>query len=88
MTGEGRARVPLGGADSAGSAPFARSALVENSTRLVTAMVQKIGVFILVTFAIIALVREPDAVAAFINAIGSALQTILATLAQLFQSVQ
>lgn len=51
-------------------------------------MVQKIGVFILVTFAIIALVREPDAVAAFINAIGSALQTILATLAQLFQSVQ
>ena len=47
-------------------------------------MVQKIGVFILVTFAIIALVREPDAVAAFINAIGAALQTILATLAQLF----
>ena len=51
-------------------------------------MVQKIGVVILVTFAIIALVREPDAVAAFINAIGAALQTILATLAQLFQSVQ
>jgi len=51
-------------------------------------MVQKIGMFILVTFAIIALIREPDTVASFINSIGAALQTVISALGQLFQSVQ
>lgn len=51
-------------------------------------MVQKIGMFVLTTFAIIALIREPDTVAAFVTSIGAALQTIVAALGQLFQSVQ
>jgi hypothetical protein len=51
-------------------------------------MVQKIGMFVLVTFAIIALIREPDTVAAFVTSIGLALQTIVTALGQLFQSVQ
>lgn len=51
-------------------------------------MVHKIGMFVLVTFAIIALIREPDTVAAFVTSIGVALQSIVNALGQLFQSVQ
>ncbi len=51
-------------------------------------MVQKIGMFVLVTFAIIALIREPETVAAFVTSIGAALQTIVNAIGQLFQSVQ
>jgi hypothetical protein len=51
-------------------------------------MVQKIGIFILVTFALIALIREPETVASFITSIGAALQTVVSSLGQLFQSVQ
>ena len=40
-------------------------------------MVQKIGMFVLVTFAIIALIREPETVAAFVTSIGSALGAIV-----------
>jgi hypothetical protein len=51
-------------------------------------MVQKIGMFVLVTFAIIALVREPETVAAFVTTIGTVMETLLSTIGQLFQSVQ
>jgi hypothetical protein len=50
-------------------------------------MVQKIGMFILVTFAIIALVKEPETVASFITAIGDALRTVIHALGDLFNSV-
>jgi hypothetical protein len=50
-------------------------------------MVQKIGMFILVTFAVIALIKEPDTVAAFIEAIGAALRTLIHALSDLFNSV-
>ena len=51
-------------------------------------MVQKIGMFVLVTFAIIALMRKPETVATFVTTVGSALQTVVSALGQLFNSVQ
>jgi hypothetical protein len=51
-------------------------------------MVQKIGMFVLVTFAIIALMREPDTVATFVTTVGTTLQTLVNALGQLFTSVQ
>lgn len=50
-------------------------------------MVHKIGMFILVTFAIIALIRQPTTVASFVTAIGATLQAIVDALSELFGSV-
>lgn len=50
-------------------------------------MVQKIGMFVLVTFAIIALIREPTTVASFVTAIGTGLEAIVNALGELFRSV-
>ena len=73
--------------DSAGSRPWPAPASWEKD-EVGASMVQKIGMFVLVTFAIIALIREPDTVAAFVTTVGVALQTIVTALGQLFQSVQ
>jgi hypothetical protein len=51
------------------------------------AMVNKIGMFILVTFALIALIKEPQTVANFIEAIGLALGRAADALGELLTSV-
>ena len=50
-------------------------------------MVNKIGMFILVTFALIALIKEPETVAAFIEAIGNLLRQIAQAIGEVFNSV-
>jgi hypothetical protein len=50
-------------------------------------MIQKIGMFVLVTFALIALIREPETIAAFVTSIGAALRTTISAIGELFQSV-
>lgn len=50
-------------------------------------MVQKIGMFVLVTFALIALIREPDTVAAFVTSIGAALRIAVNAIGEIFRSV-
>ena len=50
-------------------------------------MVNRIGMFILVTFALIALIKQPDTVGDFIEAIGNALRTASEGLGELFNSV-
>jgi hypothetical protein len=51
-------------------------------------MIQKIGMFVLVTFALIALIKQPDTVAAFVTSIGTALRSLMRALNELFNSVQ
>lgn len=51
-------------------------------------MVQKIGMFVLVTFALIALIREPETVAAFVTSIGAGLRVVINAIGELFRSVQ
>ncbi|MEA3216742.1 MAG: hypothetical protein QOJ19_2898 [Acidimicrobiia bacterium] len=51
-------------------------------------MVQKIGMFVLVTFAVIALIKQPDTVAAFVTSVGTALRSLLNSLNELFNSVK
>lgn len=50
-------------------------------------MMQKLGMFVLVTFALIALIKQPDTVGAFIEAISNALRTVAQGLGDLFNSV-
>jgi hypothetical protein len=50
-------------------------------------MVQKIGMFILVTFALIALIKQPETVGAFIESIGNLLGQIAQAIADVFNSV-
>jgi hypothetical protein len=50
-------------------------------------MVQKIGMFVLVTFALIALIREPETVAAFVTSIGTALRVTVNAIGEMFRSV-
>lgn len=79
----------MGGADFAGTRLGSLRPRGEDSNEVgVNKVVQKIGMFVLVTFAIIALIREPETVAAFVTSIGAALQTIVNAIGQLFQSVQ
>ena len=50
-------------------------------------VIQKIGMFILVTFALIALIKEPQTISDFVNAISEGLRTIAQALGDLFDSV-
>ncbi|MDH4144929.1 MAG: hypothetical protein OEY23_07150 [Acidimicrobiia bacterium] len=50
-------------------------------------MIQKIGMFVLVTFSLIALIKQPDTVGAFVEAIGNALSVAATALGDLFSSV-
>ena len=50
-------------------------------------MVQKIGMFVLVTFALIALITQPETVGAFVESIGSALRAAAEALGELFNTV-
>jgi len=50
-------------------------------------MIQKIGMFILVTFALIALIKQPETVGAFIESIGMLLRQIAQAIADVFNSV-
>ena len=50
-------------------------------------MVNRIGMFILVTFALIALIKQPDTVGNFIEAIGTALRTAAEALGDMLNSV-
>ena len=50
-------------------------------------MVNKIGMFILVTFALIALIKQPETVGDFIEAIGNALQVAAQALGDMFNSI-
>jgi hypothetical protein len=50
-------------------------------------MVQKIGMFVLVTFALIALITQPETVGQFVEAIGSALRAAAEALSEIFDSV-
>ena len=53
----------------------------------VGAMIQKIGMFILVTFALIALIKQPGTIGDFVVAISDALRAIGNALGDLFHSV-
>ena len=50
-------------------------------------MIQKIGMFILVTFALIALIKQPDTIGDFVTSISGALRAISNALGDLFKSV-
>lgn len=50
-------------------------------------MIQKIGMFILVTFALIALIKQPGTIGDFVIAISDALRAIGNALGDLFHSV-
>jgi hypothetical protein len=50
-------------------------------------MIQKIGMFILVTFALIALIKQPETVGAFIESIGLLLRQIAQAIANVFNSL-
>lgn len=51
-------------------------------------MAQKIGMFVLVAFALIALIRQPETVASFVASIGLLLRSLVDAFANLFNSVQ
>lgn len=50
-------------------------------------MIQKIGMFILVTFALIALIKQPQTIGSFVLAVSDALRTIAQALSDLFSSM-
>ena len=50
-------------------------------------MIQKIGMFILVTFALVGLIKQPDTIGAFVNSISVGLRSVAHALGELFNSV-
>jgi hypothetical protein len=50
-------------------------------------MIQKIGMFVLVTFALIALIKQPETVGAFVEGIGVGVRAAFNAVGDLFDTV-